>query len=129
MLSDTWNELELLRPNLPEWLGKVTVTAFQEGDAICVVVSDDEGLYRIVDLRPGTYTVTFTLAGFSTVRQTEIIVPANVSVPINAPPPELAAYEPMFSAYGMGWFIRDLRGEKMIDHSGGVDGPDGRGQI
>jgi hypothetical protein len=45
-----------------------------------------------------------------------------VSVPINAPPPELAAYEPMFSAYGFGWFIRDIRGEKMIEHSGGVDG-------
>jgi CubicO group peptidase (beta-lactamase class C family) len=45
-----------------------------------------------------------------------------VSVPIQAPPPELAAYEPMFSAYGFGWFIRDVRGEKAIEHSGGVDG-------
>ncbi len=45
-----------------------------------------------------------------------------VSVPIQAPPPELAAYEPMFSAYGFGWFIRDVRGVKVIDHSGGVDG-------
>lgn len=45
-----------------------------------------------------------------------------VSVPMNPPPPELAAYESMFSAYGMGWFIRDLRGEKMVEHSGGVDG-------
>ena len=32
------------------------------------VVSDDTGQYRIVDLRPGTYSVTFTLPGFSTVR-------------------------------------------------------------
>jgi hypothetical protein len=31
------------------------------------VVTDGTGQYRIVDLRPGTYTVTFTLAGFSTV--------------------------------------------------------------
>jgi CubicO group peptidase (beta-lactamase class C family) len=45
-----------------------------------------------------------------------------VSVPINAPPPELAAYEPMFSAYGLGWFIRDVHGQKVIEHSGGVDG-------
>lgn len=45
-----------------------------------------------------------------------------VSVPINAPPPELAAYEPMFSAYGFGWFIRDVHGQKVIEHSGGVDG-------
>src|SRR5688572_20554910 len=33
------------------------------------VVTDDTGQFRIVDLRPGTYTVTFTLQGFSTVRR------------------------------------------------------------
>src|SRR5215210_7375188 len=33
------------------------------------VVSDDTGQYRIVDLRPGTYSVTFSLPGFSTVRR------------------------------------------------------------
>ena len=31
------------------------------------VVTDGSGQYRIVDLRPGTYAVTFTLTGFSTV--------------------------------------------------------------
>ena len=30
------------------------------------VVTDGTGQYKIVDLRPGTYTVTFTLPGFST---------------------------------------------------------------
>jgi hypothetical protein len=33
------------------------------------VVTDDRGEYRIVELRPGTYTVTFTLPGFSIVRR------------------------------------------------------------
>src|SRR5687768_17039192 len=33
------------------------------------VVSDDTGQYRIVDLRPGVYAVTFSLPGFSTVRR------------------------------------------------------------
>src|SRR5687768_11493955 len=33
------------------------------------VVTDDTGQYRIVDLRPGLYTVTFSLPGFSTVRR------------------------------------------------------------
>jgi hypothetical protein len=33
------------------------------------VVSDDTGQYRIVDLRPGTYTVTFTLQGFNTFKR------------------------------------------------------------
>src|SRR5262245_37044751 len=33
------------------------------------VVSDDTGQYRIVSLPPGTYSVTFTLPGFSTVKR------------------------------------------------------------
>ncbi|HTI42080.1 MAG TPA: carboxypeptidase-like regulatory domain-containing protein [Vicinamibacterales bacterium] len=33
------------------------------------VVTDGTGHYRIESLRPGTYTVTFTLPGFSTVKR------------------------------------------------------------
>jgi carboxypeptidase family protein len=33
------------------------------------VVTDSTGQYRIVDLKPGTYSVTFTLSGFATVRR------------------------------------------------------------
>jgi hypothetical protein len=33
------------------------------------VISDTTGQYRIVDLRPGTYSVTFTLPGFNTVKR------------------------------------------------------------
>jgi hypothetical protein len=33
------------------------------------VVSDGSGQYRIVDLRPGVYSVTFTLPGFNTVKR------------------------------------------------------------
>src|SRR5262245_9572373 len=33
------------------------------------VVSDDQGNYKILELRPGTYTVTFTLPGFSVVKR------------------------------------------------------------
>src|SRR5262249_31655074 len=29
------------------------------------VVTDSEGQYKIIDLRPGVYTVTFSLTGFS----------------------------------------------------------------
>jgi hypothetical protein len=35
-------------------------------------VSDSNGRYQIIDLRPGTYTVTFILAGFSTVKRDNI---------------------------------------------------------
>jgi hypothetical protein len=33
------------------------------------VVTDGNGEYKIVDLRPGTYSVTFTLPGFSILRR------------------------------------------------------------
>ena len=38
------------------------------------VVSDASGQYRIVDLRPGTYSVTFTLPGFSTIKRDGIVL-------------------------------------------------------
>src|SRR5881296_1959314 len=33
------------------------------------VVTDSQGQYQIVELRPGAYTVTFTLPGFGTFRR------------------------------------------------------------
>src|SRR5262245_29375035 len=38
-------------------------------EKVRTVVSDGTGQYRIVDLRPGTYTVTFTLPGFNTYKR------------------------------------------------------------
>jgi hypothetical protein len=38
------------------------------------VVSDGSGNYRIENLRPGSYTVTFTLTGFSTVKRDDVEV-------------------------------------------------------
>src|SRR5678809_677058 len=46
-------------------------------------VSDSEGLYRIVDLRPGDYTVTFTLAGFKTFKRDGLVLPASFTATIN----------------------------------------------
>jgi len=48
------------------------------------VVSDDTGQYRIVDLRPGTYSVTFTLPGFSTVRREGIELSGNFVATVNS---------------------------------------------
>src|SRR5215467_3586674 len=42
-----------------------------------------EGRYAIIDLRPGTYVVTVSQPGFVSVKQT-IVVPANVTVPVDA---------------------------------------------
>src|SRR5947207_8003455 len=33
------------------------------------VATDSQGQYKIVDLRPGTYTVSFALPGFATIKQ------------------------------------------------------------
>src|SRR5688572_8852996 len=47
------------------------------------VVTDDTGQFRIVDLRPGTYTVTFTLQGFSTVRREGIELTGDFVATVN----------------------------------------------
>jgi len=36
-------------------------------EKVRTVATDGDGQYKIVDLRPGTYSVTFTLTGFGTV--------------------------------------------------------------
>src|SRR5882672_3141455 len=48
------------------------------------VVTDSQGLYRIIDLRPGTYKVTFTLQGFSTFERAGIELPASFTASVNA---------------------------------------------
>src|SRR5262252_3300900 len=47
------------------------------------VVTDSEGQYKIIDLRPGTYTVTFSLAGFSTVKREGIELSAGFTAAVN----------------------------------------------
>ena len=48
------------------------------------VVTDGQGQYRIVDLRPGSYVVTFTLAGFSTFRRDGMDLAAGFTATVNA---------------------------------------------
>ncbi|MGH9254652.1 MAG: carboxypeptidase regulatory-like domain-containing protein [Vicinamibacterales bacterium] len=48
------------------------------------VVTDDQGVYRVVDLRPGPYTVTFTLPGFTTFRRTGIELRAEFTATVDA---------------------------------------------
>src|SRR5436309_4664717 len=48
------------------------------------VSTDGTGQYRIVDLRPGTYTVTFALSGFSTVKREGIVLTGTFTASVNA---------------------------------------------
>jgi hypothetical protein len=47
------------------------------------VVTDEQGRFTIVDLRPGTYEVTFTLPGFSVVRREGIQLTAGFTATVN----------------------------------------------
>src|SRR6185295_12474520 len=46
-------------------------------------VTNEAGQYRVVDLRPGVYTVTFTLSGFATVVREGFQLESNFVAPIN----------------------------------------------
>ncbi len=48
------------------------------------VVTDGGGQYQIIDLRPGTYVVTFTLPGFTTVSRTGLEVSGGGVITVNA---------------------------------------------
>ena len=48
------------------------------------VVTDGTGLYRLVNLPPGTYSVTFSLPGFNTTRREAIEVSLNFTATIDA---------------------------------------------
>ena len=52
-------------------------------EKIRTVVSDAQGRYTIVDLRPGTYKVIFTLTGFNTFAQDAIDLPSNFTATVN----------------------------------------------
>jgi hypothetical protein len=47
------------------------------------VVTDGSGQYRIVDLRPGTYDVTFSLAGFNGVKREGIELTGSFTATVN----------------------------------------------
>jgi hypothetical protein len=52
-------------------------------EKVRTVVSDERGEYKIVNLVPGVYTVTFTLSGFSTVKREGIELTANFTAALN----------------------------------------------
>jgi hypothetical protein len=53
-------------------------------ERVRTAVTDGQGLYRIVDLRPGTYVVNFALPGFNPVRREGIELSASFTATVNA---------------------------------------------
>jgi hypothetical protein len=47
-------------------------------------VTDRDGLYQILDLRPGTYSVSFTLPGFTLLKRDGIELPASFTATVDA---------------------------------------------
>ena len=47
------------------------------------VVTDGQGLYKIIDLRPGTYAVTFTLSGFNALKREGIVLTSDFTATVN----------------------------------------------
>src|SRR4051812_4725893 len=48
------------------------------------VSTDGQGAYKVVDLRPGIYTVTFSLQGFNTFKREALELPSNFTATVNA---------------------------------------------
>jgi len=53
-------------------------------ERVRTVTTDSQGQYKILDLRPGTYVVTFTLTGFSAVKRDGIELLAQFTATVNA---------------------------------------------
>jgi hypothetical protein len=53
-------------------------------EKVRTAVTDSAGQYRIIELRPGTYSVTFTLPGFSTYKQEGLELTAGFTATVNA---------------------------------------------
>src|SRR5438094_9215495 len=66
--AETGNIAGVVRDTTGAVMPGVTVEAASPAliERVRSVTTDSQALYRIVELRPGLYTVTFTLPGFST---------------------------------------------------------------
>ena len=55
-------------------------------------------------------------------RQSHEMWSAQTILPIGSGASPLAALRPLFAAYGLGWFLSDYHGRKLVGHTGGVSG-------
>src|SRR5687767_11144482 len=84
--STTGSIAGVVRDTTGAVLPGVTVEAASPAliEQVRTVVTDDQGQYKILDLRPGNYTVTFTLAGFSAVKRDGLELTTGFTATANA---------------------------------------------
>src|SRR2546427_7652897 len=83
--SQTGNIAGVVKDTTGAVLPGVTVEAASPAliEKVRAAVTDGQGLYRIVDLRPGVYTITFTLPGFRTLKREGLELPAEFTATVN----------------------------------------------
>jgi Carboxypeptidase regulatory-like domain len=67
---------------LPGVVVEVASPALIEGTRS--TVTDERGSYRLIELRPGTYGVTFTLPGFTTERRENVVLTTGFTATVNS---------------------------------------------
>jgi Carboxypeptidase regulatory-like domain len=84
--ADSGNIAGVVRDTSGAVMPGVTVEAASPAliEKVRSVITDSQGLYRIVNLRPGTYTVTFALPGFGTVKREGISLTTGFTANVNA---------------------------------------------
>ncbi|PYS13695.1 MAG: hypothetical protein DMG15_10395, partial [Acidobacteria bacterium] len=83
--AETGNIVGIVRDTSGAVLPGVAVEAASPAliEKIRTAVSDEAGRYRIGELRPGTYTVTFTFPGFSTLKREAIELTTGFTATVN----------------------------------------------
>jgi hypothetical protein len=76
----------VVKDNTGGVLPGVTVEAASPAliERVRTVTTDEQGQYKIIDLRPGGYKITFTLPGFASVVREGIDLPAGFTATVNA---------------------------------------------
>jgi hypothetical protein len=85
-LAQTGSIAGLVKDTSGAVLPGVTVEAASPAliEKVRTVTTDGAGQFKIIDLRPGTYTVTFTLAGFNAVKREGIVLTSDFTATVNA---------------------------------------------
>lgn len=79
--------------------------------------ADDMAKWVILQLQNGKYGTEKNKTLFSEKEHTEMWTPQTI-VPVKT----VAPYNTHFSAYGLGWFLSDVKGYKQVSHTGGLEG-------